>query len=90
MEREEIGGRKIIIYSFSQQVLLGISYMFCVEDKAMNKADTIPAHIEFPHLADLFRQQSTREIRGVLTRVLTLANEVQALVFIVKLSYFKP
>lgn len=33
-------------------------------------------------LAGLFRQQSTQDLRGVLIRILTLANEVQALVLI--------
>lgn len=53
MAQEETGGRKIIVFSFNQQALLSISYMFFVEDKAMNKEDTIPGHTEFPLLTGL-------------------------------------
>lgn len=56
--------------------------MFCVEERAMSKADTITVRIECLLSAGLFRQQSTQDLRGVLIRILALANEVQALVLI--------
>lgn len=80
--RRKSGGRKVIAYSSNQQALLSISYVFCVEDKALNKADTILAHIGFLLLAALFMQQSTQDLRRVLIRVLIPANEVQALLLI--------
>lgn len=56
--------------------------MFCVEERAMSKADTITVRIECLLSAGLFRQQSTQDLRVVLIRILALANEVQALVLI--------
>lgn len=89
MAQEKTGGRKIVVFSFNQQALQSISYMFFVEDKAMNKEDTIPGHKEFPLLIGLFRQQSKQEMKGPFHWVLTLGNEVQALVFILDMSHFK-
>lgn len=56
----------------------------------MNKADTMPAHLDFPFGAGLFRRLYEQETKGVLIRVPRFAKEVQASSFLLNASYFKP